>query len=95
MPDIFRAMVGKSDTDVLREIHYFTLQQYTRSRKAVSGMALRRFILERTPHDKVEGLIRAAESSGLIARVAGTGTQGTPDEWMPKAREHGVGEVGE
>lgn len=93
MPDIFRAMVGKSDTDVLREIHYFTLQQYGRSRKAVSGMALRRFLLERVPHDKLEGLIRAAESSGLIARVAGTGQgTGTADEWMPRAKEHGGGE---
>lgn len=92
MPDIFRAMVGKSDRDVLREIHYFCLQQYGATRRPIPDARLRAFILERMPHDKVDSLIRAADSSGLIARVAGTGGASAP-EWMPKAREFGEGGI--
>lgn len=83
MPDIFRAMLGKSDRDVLDELHMYASAMFQRSgaRKKVAGEDLRRFLLERVPHEKVETLIGAAERANLLARIGGT-----QDDWIPKAR---------
>lgn len=88
MPDVFRAMIGKSDRDVLGELHGFAMGQVARSReKSVDGMLLRRFLLERVPHEKVESIMLAADKSGWIQRlVMGDGG----DRWVPKGRMGGV-----
>lgn len=82
MPDIFRAMLGKSDRDVLDELHTYVYAKWGMTgRTKVKGEDMRRFLLERVPHEKVESLIAAAERANLIARVGGT-----LDDWVPKAR---------
>lgn len=88
MPDIFRAMMGKSDKDLIGEIHLFITQKAVQNKTGkVDGGTLRRFILERAPHEKIPTLIAAAEGAGIIARVGGTGGQGAESElWIPKAR---------
>jgi hypothetical protein len=84
MPDVFRAMIGKSDKDVLGELHSFAMAQAARSReKSIDGMILRRFLLERVPHEKVEGILAAADKAGWVQRiVTGDGS----DKWIPKGR---------
>jgi len=84
MPDIFRAMVGKSDRDIVNELHMFVVAAFARNRaKPVSGELVRRFLLDRLPHDKVESMILTCERANVISRVAGTadlfvpGTRGT------------------
>lgn len=82
MPDIFRAMVGKSDKDVIDEMHIFVTAAFARNKqKAVSGEFIRQFLIERVPHDKIESLIGTAERANLIARVGGT-----QDMYIPRPR---------
>ncbi len=86
MPDIFRAMVGKSDSQIIDELHYFVQTTWNRQkREPVQGALIREFLLKRAPHDKVESLLLAADRANIVARQANT------DDWVPKPRhEHGV-----
>lgn len=86
MPDIFRAMLGKSDKDVIDEMHTYVMGKFGMHRNPVDIQDIRRFMLERVPHDKVEGIIKSAENANLISRVAGTGTDEKPAQYVPKAR---------
>lgn len=81
MPDIFRAMTGKSDVQILEELHYFVQQQWMRNRqKAVTGESIRRFLSARIPHDKIESLIGVAHRANIVARVEGA------DLWLPRPK---------
>jgi len=82
MPDIFRAMIGRSDRDVMDELHLFvTAKGSTAKGRQVSGEVIRRFLLERVPHEKVETILAASDRAGLVVRVAGT-----QDTWLAKPR---------
>lgn len=85
MPDIFRAMVGRSDRDVIDELHMYLMALFQRDKKKVPGEALRRFLLERVPHEKVETIIAAAERANIIARVA-SASAADSDNWIPRPR---------
>lgn len=85
MPDIFRSMVGKSDMQMIEEMHYFLSAVYAKENKPVHSRLLVNFLAQRVPSDKVEKIIDIAERSNIIARIAGT------DNYIPKARyEHGI-----
>ncbi len=86
MPDIFRAMVGKSDVQIIEELYYFVQAQFARSRsQPVSGETVRRFLTSRIPHDKIESLLAAADRANIVAKIVGT------DTWLPRPKhEHGV-----
>lgn len=87
MPDVFRAMIGKSDKDVIDELHRYALGEFARTRKPIEGMTLRRFMMERVPHEKIEGILMVADRAGLVVRtVQGDGSE----KYVPKARP-GVG----
>lgn len=84
MPDVFRAMIGKSDKDVIDELHRYAMGMYATSRKPVDGMDLRRFMMERVPHEKIEGILLVADRAGLIVRTI------QPDgseKYVPKMRQ--------
>lgn len=85
MPDIFRAMIGKSDKDVIEELHLYVSTMYAKSgRKALPGDSLVRFLLQRVPHDKAEKLIEVACRANILAKPPGT-----IDLYIPKPRaEH-------
>lgn len=81
MPDIFRAMLGKSDKDVIDEMHLFVRAWMIREKnKAMPGAMIRQFLLDRVPHDKVESLLEIADKSNIVVRDAGS------DGWKAKAR---------
>lgn len=84
MPDIFRAMLGKSDIQMVEEMHFLLMAQYVRNgRKPIKGQMLYAFLQQRVPSDKVEKIIDIAEKANFIARVAGT------TDYIPKAKtEH-------
>lgn len=86
MPDIFRAMVGRSDVQVIEELHYFVTSVWRMSgQKPVHERQLFNFLHSRVPSDKIERLINVSERSNIIERVAGT------NMYLPKARhEHGM-----
>lgn len=90
MPDVFRAMIGRSDKDVIDELHHFATGEYIRLRGKgfINGMQLRRFLIERVPHDKVESIMLTADRAGIVVRVAPY----EDDNWMPKPRQ-GIGGV--
>lgn len=86
MPDIFREMVGKSDSQVVEELHYFVTSAYARTRKAVKASLIYNFLYTRVPSDKVERIFQVAERANILARVAGT-----QDEWLPRPKsDHGM-----
>lgn len=86
MPDIFRAMIGKSDTQVIEELHFFLTSLWVKNKQQpVHERALFAFLAQRVPSDKIEKLITVAERSNIITRMAGTSTF----KPLPK-HEHGV-----
>lgn len=86
MPDIFRAMVGKSDSAIIEELHVAVTSAWAKNHAApVSNSFIWKFLHERVPGDKIQRIIEAAEKSNVIARVGGT------DNWVPRPKhEHGV-----
>lgn len=88
MPDIFRAMIGKSDAAIIEEMHRAVFGMYARTREPVPGSAIRKFLMERIPHDKVESMLLMAERANLLSRLAGTGGA-SPDLYVPKPRHEG------
>ncbi len=87
MPDIFREMIGKSDSQLLEELHLYAHSTYIKSgKKPIYGQSLWRFLGERAPSEKIERLIMVAERSNMIARVAGA-----DDMWIPRPKHtHGA-----
>lgn len=91
MPDIFREMAGKSDTDVIMELHYFMWQTMTskRNRKQegnVSEGELYNFLRLRVPSEKIQRILEVAERSRIIAR-----DHKNPAFWIARPKgQHGV-----
>lgn len=91
MPDIFQAMTGRSDSQILDELHYYAVAQFGRRKnEPLPRSLLMRFLAERVPSDKIERVMAAALSAGYLDRMAGTGGDfGTDDSalYVPKARD--------
>lgn len=83
MPDIFRAMIGRSDIHILEELHRYVMGIWSKDKKAspVTTADISWFLSDRAPSDKVLALLMNAERSGLIVRVGGT-----QDLWLPGAK---------
>ena len=86
MPDIFRDMIGRSDSQVIEELHYFITSLWAKSKgQAVHESSLINFLSARVPSEKVLKLIEVAERSNVIERMAGTST------YKPRPKhDHGV-----
>lgn len=82
MEDIFRSLIGKSDSSVIEELHMHTYSMWTRNGKeGVSDIELHRFLMTRVTSEKIRTIISTAEKGGLIMRVPGT------DRWLPLPRD--------
>lgn len=91
MPDIFREMAGKSDSDVLMELHYF-MWQIMVQRKAKAQAAnlgegeLYNFLRLRVPGEKIGRILEVAERSRIISR-----DPLDPAKWIARPKhQHGV-----
>jgi hypothetical protein len=85
MPDIFRAMIGKSDIEVIRELHLYMTSMYNMGKqKPISERLLFAFLAERLPSDKVPRVLETAERSGFITRELGT------TDYVPRGVDRGV-----
>lgn len=86
MPDIFRDMIGKSDTQIIEELHYFVTANWAKEKgKPVHPSVLINFLRQKVPSDKIDKIIAVAEASNIIARVAGG------VGYLPRPKhEHGV-----
>lgn len=88
MPDIFRAMIGRSDKDVIEELHLYVSTMYAKGgKKPVPGEGLMRFLLQRVPTEKAEKIIEIAVKANIIARPPGTVDLYTP---RPRAEHEGT-----
>lgn len=75
MPDVFRAMVGKSDIQVIEELHLHLSAEWVRNKqKPIGTDYIMRFLISRVPSDKAKNILWAAEQSNVIMRYAGTET---------------------
>lgn len=82
MPDIFRAMIGQSDVEVIEELYAHLVSLYGMSRKApINERHLFTFLLRRVPSEKISKILEAAERANMIARVGGT------DSYIPRERK--------
>lgn len=73
LPDIFRAMKGKSDAQVIEELYNYILGIYKQTgEKPVNQSKLYLFLSQSVPSEKIKGLLEIAERSNVIVRVAGT-----------------------
>jgi hypothetical protein len=87
MPDVFREMLGKSDKQIIDELHHAMVMIYGKDRKPVSTAFIWKFLSDRAPSDKLEKIMLVAERSGAIAHPGGV-----PDLWVPKSRSPGAPE---
>ncbi len=79
MPDVFREMVGKSDSQIIDELHYMMVLEQSRSKKALSTAQLWEFLRQRVPSEKIEKILLSAERAGVISRAGGA-----PDLWTAR-----------
>ena len=83
MPDIFREMIGKSDNQVLEELHYFLTAYYAKTqKKPIHTEMIVNFLRARAPVEKVERLLMIAARAGIMAQAEG----GNEELWVPRAR---------
>ena len=81
MPDVFREMIGKSDTQVIDELHYMMITEQGKLKGgALQTSVLWEFLRQRVPSEKIEKILLSAERSGVIFHPGGAA-----DLWMAKA----------
>lgn len=79
MPDIFRAMIGKSDSQVIEELHRHVMAVWAKTKVPIKTSAIIEFLGARVPSEKVNNIFQVAERSGLISRATNT-----VDSWVPR-----------
>lgn len=80
MPDVFREMIGKSDSQVIDELHYMMVMEQSKVKKPLQTSVLWEFLRQRVPSEKIEKILMSAERSGIIFHPAGA-----QDLWSAKA----------
>lgn len=66
MPDVFREMVHKSDTQVLQELHFYLWKEWLRTKKPINDERVWNFLSLRIPADKVQRVLDVAVRSGIL-----------------------------
>lgn len=79
MPDVFREMIGKSDSQVIDELHYMVIQEQARTRKAVPTSLVWEFLRQRVPSEKIDKIVQSALKAGVLFNPGGA-----PDLWQAK-----------
>lgn len=79
MPDIFHAMVGRSDNQVMEELHRHIMSIWIKTKQPIKTSIIIEFLGERLPSEKVNRVFQVAEQSGKIARAPNT-----VDSWLPR-----------
>lgn len=86
MPDIFKEMVQKSDSQVIQELHQFVWTLWARDKKPIHESRLMFFLQNRVPSEKIDRILQIAVRANILDKDA-TGPYYKP---RPK-NEHGVG----
>ncbi len=80
MPDVFREMIGKSDTQVIDELHYMVVMEVAKGKKPLKTEVLWEFLRQRVPSERIEKVMITAERSGILSHPGGA-----QDLWVAKA----------
>lgn len=83
MPDVFRAMKGKSDIQVIEELHLYLQSTFIRNKsKPIPGGKIHEFLGTRLPSEKVPPVFMLAQNMGIIARFGEA-----VDLWIPRPKQ--------
>ena len=85
MPDVFREMVLRSDSQTIQELHFFAWKIWVKEKKPIHEGRLIHFLSNRVSSERIEKVLGVAEKAGFFSRGAGTQLY-TP---RPK-HEHGM-----
>lgn len=70
MPDIFRDMAGKSDMQVIQELHYFLWPLWAQSKQPIHESRVFHFLQTRVPSEKISRLLDVCVTSQVLRRVS-------------------------
>lgn len=84
MPDVFSSMAGRSDADLLDELHNFVYKLYVHDKKPVHRSMIWRFLSGRATSDKINHILNVAVKSGLLRSEDLDGAEGTAFVPLPK-----------
>ena len=91
MPDIFRAMGQKSDSQVIADMHFHIYRIWSSvsldKRKPINVQVIYEFLHSRVPSDKIARLIDVAEKTGYIKKGP------YPDEYIPQLISKNFGSI--
>ncbi len=70
MPDIFREMVGRSDSQVIEETYLYAMELWAKGKQKIQvpGAKLRAFLLQRVPSERAEGILKGMVGAGLLSQ---------------------------
>lgn len=68
MPDIFRDMSLKSDSQVIQELHFFLWQIWTKNKAPIHEGRAIHFLQQRLPAEKIERVLDIAVKSGILRK---------------------------
>jgi len=66
MPDVFREMVGRSDSQVIQELHFHVWSLWLKDKRPIHESRLFSFLKNRVPSEKVEKILHIAVKSDII-----------------------------
>lgn len=85
MPDVFREMVQRSDTQVIQELHFFLWKIWIADKKPIHESRLINFLRQRVPAHAVLRVLEICEKSNIITKMAGT------NMYIPRPQQdHGI-----
>lgn len=85
MPDVFREMVGKSDNQIMLDLHQFVWEIFRKKKEPVHENMIYKFLRSKAPADKIYKILEVTQRSGLMAYVDNI------KSFIPRPKqEHGV-----
>ena len=67
MPEIFKEMAGKSDGQIIQDLHFFVFDLYLKSgKKLVHRSKIEIFLMNRTPAYNVENIINTCQRANIL-----------------------------
>lgn len=71
MPDVFRAMIHRSDNEVMLELHMYLFQLFNKDREQIHVSRAVEFLRQRVPVEKIERILDAMYASRMVVNEAG------------------------
>ena len=85
MPDVFRSMAQKSDSQLVHDLYEHVYREYAKQvvqlRVPIPDEFLWKFLRDRTPSSNIPKIIETAERSGMIRRAPGVSVS---PRWIPR-----------